>query len=214
MAADPARFWNRVAARYAKAPVRDPDAYDATLDRVRAHLEPGWRVLELGCGTGTTAIRLADAVAAITATDLADNMLKIARGRAAEAGVANVTFAHADAAEVAAGTPYDAVMAFNLLHLMPDRAATLAAIARDLRPGGLLICKTICLAEPGQSWKLRLALATALPVLQALGRAPRFDTLTIAGLEAEIAAAGFEIVEAGNYPDRPPSRLVIARHPG
>ncbi len=214
MAADPARFWNRVAARYAKAPMRAPDAYAATLDRVRAHLDPGARVLELGCGTGTTAIRLADAVAAITATDIAAAMLDIARGRAAEAGVTNVTFTQADAAEVVAGAPYDAVMAFNLLHLLPDRAATLAAIRRDLRPGGLLICKTICLAEPGQSWKLRLALAVALPVLQALGRAPRFAMLTVAGLEAEIAAAGFEIVETGNYPERPPNRLVIARRPG
>ena len=214
MAADPARFWNRVAARYAKAPMRAPDAYAATLDRVRAHLDPGARVLELGCGTGTTAIRLADAVATITATDIAAAMLDIARGRAAEAGVTNVTFAHADAAEVVAGAPYDAVMAFNLLHLLPDREAALAAIRRDLRPGGLLICKTICLAEPGQSWKLRLALAVALPVLQALGRAPRFAMLTVAGLEAEIAAAGFEIVETGNYPERPPNRLVVARRPG
>lgn len=214
MAADPARFWNGMAARYAKAAMRDPAAYDATLVRVRAHLTPGARVLELGCGTGTTAIRLADAAGTITATDIAAAMLDIARGRAVEAGVTNVAFAQADAAEVAAGAPYDAVMAFNLLHLMPDRAATLAAIRRDLRPGGLLICKTICLAEPGQSWKLRLALATVLPLLQALGRAPRFAMLTIAGLEAEIAAAGFEIVETGNYPDRPPNRLVIARRPG
>lgn len=213
MAVDPARFWNRMAARYARAPMRAPDAYAATLDRVRAHLKPGDRVLELGCGTGTTAIRLADAVTTITATDIADTMLEIARGRAAEASVTNVTFAHADAAEVTAGAPYDAVMAFNLLHLMPDRAATLATTLRDLRPGGLLICKTICLAEPGQSWKLRLALAVALPVLQALGLAPRLARLTVAGLEAEIAAAGFEIVETGSYPDRPPNRLVIARRP-
>jgi ubiquinone/menaquinone biosynthesis C-methylase UbiE len=203
-----------VAARYAKAPMRAPDAYEATLDRVRAHLSPGDRVLELGCGTGTTAVRLADAVAEITATDIADTMLEIARGRAAEAGVANVTFAAADAEEVAKGAPYDVVMAFNLLHLMPDRAATLTAIARDLRPGGLLICKTVCLAEPGQSLLLRLALALALPVMQALGKAPRFAKLTVAGLEAEIAAAGFDIIETGNYPERPPSRLVIARHPG
>jgi ubiquinone/menaquinone biosynthesis C-methylase UbiE len=214
MAADPARFWNRVAARYAKAPMRAPDAYAATLDRVRAHLTPGDRVLELGCGTGTTAVRLADAVAEITATDIADNMLEIARGRAADAGVANVTFAAADAEDVAQGAPYDVVMAFNLLHLMTDRAAALAAIARDLRPGGLLICKTICLAEPGQSVLLRLALALALPVMQALGKAPRFAKLTVAELEAEIAAVGFDIIEAGNYPERPPSRLVIARHSG
>lgn len=213
MAVDPASFWNRVAARYAKAAMRDPAAYDATLARVRAHLAPADRVLELGCGTGTTAIRLADAAATITATDIAESMLDIARDRAAAAGVTNVTFAHAEAAKVAAGAPYDAVMAFNLLHLLPDRAAALAAIRHDLRPGGLLICKTICLAEPGQSWKLRLALATLLPVLQALGRAPRFAQLTVAGLEAEIAAAGFEIVETGSYPERPPNRLVIARRP-
>jgi ubiquinone/menaquinone biosynthesis C-methylase UbiE len=213
MAADPARFWNRMAARYAKAPMRAPNAYETTLARVRAHLNPGDRVLELGCGTGTTAVRLADAVTSITATDIAGNMLDIARGRAAEAGVTNVTFAAADAEKVAQGAPYDAVMAFNLLHLMPDRVATLGAIARDLRPGGLFVSKTVCLAEPGMSWKIRAALAVALPVLQAFGRAPRFARLTVAALEDEITAAGFDIVETGNYPEHPPSRLVIARKP-
>ena len=49
------RFWDRLAAGYAKKPVPDEEAYARTLERVRAHLTPNDRVLELGCGTGTSA---------------------------------------------------------------------------------------------------------------------------------------------------------------
>ena len=51
-----AAFWNRVARRYAAMPMRNPDAWEETLARVTARLSPTDRVLELGCGTGSTAL--------------------------------------------------------------------------------------------------------------------------------------------------------------
>ena len=53
------QFWDRIAPRYAKSPVRDQAAYEHTLDRVAHYLRPEHQVLELGCGTGTTAVHLA-----------------------------------------------------------------------------------------------------------------------------------------------------------
>jgi ubiquinone/menaquinone biosynthesis C-methylase UbiE len=211
---DAAAFWDRIAERYAKLPIRAPEAYEATLDRVRAHLRPGARVLELGCGAGTTAIRLADAAGTILATDFADAMLTIGRQRAAEAGVGNVAFARRDAARAADDGPFDAVLAFNLLHLVEDMDSVLAAMAAALKPGGMLAVKAICLREPGMSWRFRAALGLLLPVLQALGRAPRLRRLTVAEFEAAITRAGFEIAETANHPERPVNRLVIAHRPG
>lgn len=63
-----ARFWNRVARRYARAKIGDPQGYERSLERTRALLGPGDRVLELGCGTGMTALRLAGSVQAYLAT--------------------------------------------------------------------------------------------------------------------------------------------------
>jgi ubiquinone/menaquinone biosynthesis C-methylase UbiE len=169
-------------------------------------------VLELGCGTGTTAIRLADAADTILATDFAEAMLAIGRRRAAEAGVGNVTFARRDAADAARDGPFDAVLAFNLLHLVPDLDATLAAMAAALRPGGVIAVKALCLRAPGLSWKFR-AMLLLLPALQAMGKAPRLARMDVAGFEQAIVRAGFEIVETGNYPAMPVNRFVVARKP-
>lgn len=206
-----AAFWDRIAERYAARPLADEAAYETTLARVRAHLKPADMVLELGCGTGTTALRLADAAAGITATDLAPAMIAIARERAAGAAPGNVTFAVAGLAEACTGPPHDVVMAFNLLHLVEDLDAALAAIHGAVAPGGLFLSKTPCLAARDISARYRIVLALALPVMQALGRAPALARVSVADLERRIAAAGFEIVETGTYPIMPPARFIVAR---
>jgi SAM-dependent methyltransferase len=204
-----AAFWNRVARRYAAAPLRNPDAYETTLDRVRAHLPTGARVLELGCGTGSTALRLAPHAAAYTGTDDASEMIAIAREKLAQDPLPGLSF---DVARPGDGSlpegPFDAILAFNLLHLLPDRTGALREAAARLGPGGLLITKTPCLAG---LWEIPLR--PMLGVLRLLGKAPagRIGFLRPAALEAEIVAAGFEILERGDHPVRPPSRLIVAR---
>ena len=81
-------FWDKVAPKYAKRPIADMSAYDRTLARTATYLHESDRVLELGCGTGTTALRLADRVAAYTASDLSPGMIRIAREKAQAAGSA------------------------------------------------------------------------------------------------------------------------------
>lgn len=209
----PATYWNRIAERYAAAPMRNEVAYAATMDRVRAHLSPKDHVLELGCGTGTTALTLAGEVAHVTASDYAEAMLAIARTRAKEQGIANIAFTQAAVCDAPAG-PFDAVLAFNLMHLLPDMDDGIAAAFARLKPSGLFISKTICISERAKSWKMRLALRTVLPVLQMAGRIPRFRKLRIADYDAALIHAGFEIVETGLYPESPANRFVVARKPG
>ncbi len=54
-----ARFWDRIAVKYAADPIADPAGYETTLRRVQDLLTTDQDVLEIGCGTGTTALRLA-----------------------------------------------------------------------------------------------------------------------------------------------------------
>ena len=49
-----ATFWDRIAPRYARRPVSDPDAYEATLARVKTYLSESDSALELGAGTGSS----------------------------------------------------------------------------------------------------------------------------------------------------------------
>jgi len=86
------RFWDRAAERYAKRPIADEAAYQKKLQVTRKYFEPHMEVLELGCGTGSTAIAHAPCVQHIRAIDMSSKMLTIAQGKADAANVNNVTF--------------------------------------------------------------------------------------------------------------------------
>jgi ubiquinone/menaquinone biosynthesis C-methylase UbiE len=77
-----ARFWNRIARRYARMKVPDEASYRHKLDRTRAYLGPGPEVFEFGCGTGTTALHHAPHVAHVRAVDISPAMIAIAREKA------------------------------------------------------------------------------------------------------------------------------------
>ncbi|MEM9169064.1 MAG: class I SAM-dependent methyltransferase [Pseudomonadota bacterium] len=198
-------FWDKAARKYAAAPIRDEESYAKTLERVRARLAPTDRVLELGCGTGTTAMKLADTAAHITATDVSDEMIAIANEKKAAAGLVNVDFAVAGVGAAPAGR-FDAVLAFNLFHLVDDMPAALAAVRERVAEGGYFISKTPCLAEKKGFLKPVIAL------MKWIGKAPpTVAFLTIAAVDDAIEAAGFDIVETADLPVDFPSRFVVAR---
>lgn len=194
MPADNARFWDRAARKYAASPISDMAGYERTLEHTRRYLKPADAVLELGCGTGTSALKLAPAVARLVASDISQEMIAIAREKAEQEGCANAEFVVAT--PEAAPWPdasFDAVLAFNLLHLLPERAAALASVKRLLKPGGVFISKTACLSEMNPLLRL------VVPVMQAIGRAPYVGFFNAEALEREIEAAGFEIVERARH---------------
>lgn len=202
---DAAKFWDKMADSYAARAIPDEAAYARTLERAATYLNGDDRVLEVGAGTGTTAIRLAPNVAAYTATDFSGKLMEIARQRAAEAGADNVTFRTADLFDPAEGAPFDAVMAFNLLHLVEDLDGAVAHLASLVKPGGYLISKSACLG--GQITWMR----PAIWVARKLGRAPFVAFRTIDDLQGAIERHGLKIVETGNYPVRPLNRFVVAQ---
>ena len=208
-------FWDKAAARYAKSPVKDMTAYNQTLDRTRAWLSVSDRVLEVGCGTGTTALILAEKVREIVASDISAKMIEIARGKAEAQGVSNVDFRQGtlEASPLDGGSlgegPYDVVTAYNFLHLLKDPAAAVARIRGVLKPEGLFISKTVCLA--GFSLWKRLLIRLLIPVMQLFGKAPYVSFMSVKDVERCISEAGFEILETGDYPASPPCRFIVAR---
>ncbi len=198
-----ARFWDRFADRYAKRPLDDPAAYDATLARVRAHLKPDDRALEIGCGTGSTAILLAPSVSAYSAADISPRMIGIAEAKPEAQALAHLSFAVAEGVPEHGG-PWDAVLAFNTLHLLDDLPDALALIHARLRPGGRFISKTPCLSD------LSAFIRLLVSVLRRVGLAPPVTFLSAKGLERAVARAGFRIVETGDYPARRAQRLIVA----
>ena len=165
------RFWNKIAARYVARPLKNVPAYEAMLADVAARLKGTDHVLEVGCGTGGTAIRLAPGVARWTTTDFSTEMVAIAKAKPAGG---NVMFVVSDAANAFDGGPFDAICAFNVLHLVDDLPGMLARIHAHLKPGGLLISKTWCFAD------MRLSLRLLFPVLRVFGLFPAASALRAA----------------------------------
>lgn len=200
-------FWDRIARKYAATPVRNEEAYALTLDRVRTFLSPTDEVLELGCGTGSTALKLAPSVASYLATDLSAEMIAIANEKLEADAVAGLSFAPADCGDAATlAGPFDAVLAFSLLHLVDDLSSTLARINSLVRPGGLFMSKTPCLGEK------KGYLRPLISLMRLFGKAPSHVAFfRIAGLESAISDAGFDIIETGDYPADLPHHFVVAR---
>ena len=82
--AAPVQFWDRIAEKYARRPVADEATYERKLAVTREYLTLESVVLELGCGTGSTAIAHAPFVKQVDATDLSPAMIGIAKRKAEE----------------------------------------------------------------------------------------------------------------------------------
>ncbi len=205
-AAVDARFWDRLAPKYAKKPVPDEQAYRRTLERVRAHLTTDARVLEVGCGTGTTALKLGPYAKEFVASDLSGQMISIACEKARVAGSENVRFKTGTLDDVTLGLEsFDVVLAFNLLHLLADVPAAIQRVGELVKPRGLFISKTPCVGEDG------LLIRGIIPLLRVLGKAPFVNYVKKDSLCASIADAGFEIIETGLYPAKSHSLFVVGR---
>ena len=202
-----AAFWDRLAPRYSRQPISDMDAYEATLARVKTYLSETDRVLELGCGTGSTALLLAPFTKEYEGTDISGGMIDIALEKTWNAAIPNVSFRRAgiDPSHYEGKSP-DTVLAFNLFHLVPDTEAALRMVYDLLPSGGLFISKTPCV---GAKWYYR----PMVSVMRAVGKAPFVRFLKVDELDRMVADTGFEIVETGLYPPSTPSRFIVARKP-
>ncbi len=94
----------------------------------------GKRVLEIGCGIGTDTIRFARAGARVTAVDLSDASLDVARERAKVFGLEDrITFYQADVERLSEAVPveeYDLVYSFGVIHHTPHPQEAVRAIRR------------------------------------------------------------------------------------
>ena len=206
---DAVTFWDKVAPKYAQDPIKDMAAYEYTLERTMSYLGADDRVLEMGCGTGSTALQIAPHVREIVGTDLSPAMIEIATSKANAAGIKNAEFRTSTARDAAlVSETVDAVLGFNLFHLVEGAEDIYAGIHKQLPKGGYFITKTPCLGDKSVGWK-RFLFRAMIPPMQWFGKAPYVCLLSHKEHEDALKLAGFDIVEAGNFPAT--SRYVVAR---
>jgi S-adenosylmethionine-dependent methyltransferase len=111
-------------------------------DFLHLHAKPPLYALDLGCGTGATALRLARLGIHVTMLDSSLAMLELAKRAAREAGVADkVVLQHGDAAQLADlfHTRFDVILCHNILEYCDDPGAVLRGAARVLRDSSAIL---------------------------------------------------------------------------
>ncbi len=164
---DPVDLWDSAAETFDEAAdhgLADPTVRAAWRDLLLGVLPPApARVADLGCGTGTLSLLLAESGYAVDGVDFSPEMIRRARAKAGHAA----TFHVADAA----GPPldmgsYDVVLSRHVLWAMPSPAEALARWVELLAPGGRLV-----LVEGSWSTGAGLTAETTLTLVRATGRA-------------------------------------------
>ncbi len=160
-----------------------------------ARIQPGEQVLDVGCGTGAPAVRLAKEFGArVTGITTSEEGIRAAVARAEREGVADLTrFEARDG--MANGLPdatFDLVWQLESSHLMRRRDAVIAEDARVLRPGGRMVLCDIVLRRPLDLAEVR-RLREPLALLRSVFGDARMEQLS--EYSRLMAANGLQVTE-------------------
>jgi 2-polyprenyl-3-methyl-5-hydroxy-6-metoxy-1,4-benzoquinol methylase len=184
------RFWDRMAGSFDKEEARDEQRDLKALEKTQGYLRTSDVVLDYGCATGSKTLRLAASVREMHGIDLSSRMIDLARAKAAEQHAMNVEFWQATLFDGRLKPEsYDAILAFNLLHLLDDLHAAAHQINTLLKPGGLFISATICRSQRNRLLRWPLALAGTLHLI------PPVRLIETAELDQIISSQGFQLVD-------------------
>ncbi|WP_405639188.1 SAM-dependent methyltransferase [Streptomyces uncialis] len=169
------------------------EATDRLTDLVAARLAaaPDRRLLDIGCGTGRPALRIARTTGAlVSGISVSDQDIALARTRAdATALAGRVDFRYADACALPFETgSFDGAWAIESMMHIPDRTGALTEIARTLRPGSPLVITDVLIRSP--------VTGDAAEIVRRTGRAFGSPSLPEpAELRTALERAGLEVVE-------------------
>ena len=159
-------YWNSVAgprwvARAGLQEARNVEV--AALLRQEAAPQPGERVLDIGCGTGATAIPFAEAVGPgghVTGVDISEPMLEQCRKNVATAGAGNITLVKADAqVHRFPADSFDLLISRFGVMFFADPAAAFTNLHAGLRQGGRLCIAVWASLAENTHWKIPFEIA-------------------------------------------------------
>lgn len=205
-------FWDSAADNYDKTEERFESIHKKSRESARKHLHTSHTVLDYGCGTGTTACELASSVKQISAIDLSSKMIQLAQEKVAAAKIENISLRQGDIfdEDYKAGS-FDVILAFNMLHTVPEPEAVMQRIRELLKPEGLIIAVTPTLRDK-LSFLVGLQIKLML-VLCSLGIIPiPIRRLKSPDLDGLVENARFQIVDSEKIYAGASSYFVVGRN--
>jgi len=104
-------------------------------------VQPGERILDLGCGDGTTALPAAELGADVLGVDIASNLVRAGNARAERAGLANCRFEEGDACDLyeLSDASFDLSISIFGAMFAPKPFDVASELVRVTRPGGRIV---------------------------------------------------------------------------
>jgi len=186
-------YWDRHAKNYERSMALLGRPIPRVVELAGEAVRGAERVLEVAAGTGLVTPALAAAAREVVATDYSAAMIAALERRVRDSGVANVRCEQADlyALRFDEGI-FDAVVAANVLHLVPDLPGALAALRRVVKAGGRIVVPTFCHDETALSWVVSRALAVT--------GFPGHRRFTTKSLRQAVESAGVVVTRAETLP--------------
>lgn len=146
-------FWDRWAWFYDLAERSNRTVNAASAARVAGLVPVGARVLDCAAGTGEFSLAAAERAVSVLCTDQSRPMLDRARKKAAKRELTNIRFAQRDVTALSdPDGSFDAVIAANVLHLLPEPETAVRELWRVTAPGGRLILPTYLQGKAGTAY--------------------------------------------------------------
>jgi arsenite methyltransferase len=176
-----------------------------------AELQAGERLLDVACGTGTSALLAANEFAAeVTGVEYGDEALLTARAAASEESEQQVRFVQGDAERLpVADDQFDVVLCECALCTFPDQPRAVAEFRRVLRPSGRLALSDVVVESESFGTALRGAIATIACIDGALSSVGYRELLRQGGLSVKRSESRPH--DAENFAQRIEDRLRGAR---
>lgn len=182
---DAKRFWNSQAKNIDNQP---HDDLRGLVKRCQKYLKPEDEVLDYGCGSGQSSLMLSEDVKTVLGLDYASEMIacckpKVKQGEGLKFICGDI---HTKALKK---NHFDAIVAFNILHLVDDLEGTLDAMARLVKAEGTILAYTPLVREN------RNLVCLIIRLLSKLGLVVPVRALSHRKLKEKFEARGFILVK-------------------
>ena len=196
------KFWDRIASKFDRIEKSDI-SYKIFIEKAKEYIKADDTILDFGCGTGLICNEIAKNVRNIQAIDISTKMIEISKNKASECKIQNIDFARTTIFDekFKVGS-FDAIIAFNIFHLLEEPQKYFQRLHQMLKPGGLIISSTPCMSEA-------YLLNSVLKLFSYIDMTPKLNSFTSSEMEHLLLNESFKTIEFNRIKPKSPIYICI-----